>query len=1718
MSFPKTYLVKGLLLLSLFLSITAVHAQSDFNLQVEPDPQIVYLNEESNISSGIRFELQGLESTEITVSGEKFERYSISGEVKSGPIGWYQLPTVVRYFLVPPQSGIDLKITNIETELREDVNPYPVQPGDTEEFAEESVIDLEGYLPGNIYKSRECLEFEGFFPPERIALGNPAILRGYRIVPVIINPLRFNSATRELEIIKSIDFELDFETDLNRINIVKDPDRARPSRAARRIISDLVLNPPPQRDVPPTGGSIMYIIGNWNDIEEELQPLVEWRRRMGWTVEVVRVAQGNAGAIKNAILEAYEEWDVPPEHVVICGDTDGPFTRAYWDMRRGAGFPYETDHQYVELEGDDVLPEASLGRLIFQSVNMLRGIVDKTVLYESDPYIGDDDERGWQKRAAFVASDNRSGTSSIDLCRWTKDIALRKGYNEVDELYWTPNLPQAPAQNFIISHINEGVSLFIYRGFTFMSGFHFDDVDNLRNRRMLPFAMLSTCNTGDYGEHISSFYYYSERFNYAPNGGAIGAVGAAGATHTAYNNLITASTFKAFLLDGIYTQGWALMKGKVDLYRHYADRGDINHRENPGLQAWLCELYIFNLMGDPAVDLFTDIPQELVVERPETIRRGESSFNVVVNGADDEEPVEDALVCVYKADEFQLVARTDANGRADFHLDPEFMQDGIIMLTVTGHNLKSELVDYEIETPQAFLAVGGFDLDDDNEGESSGDGDGTANPLERLEISVNLANFGTDTLVGEIIVNLSASHPQLEVIVSSDTLESAPLPDESTPVPFVVEIGGGFPNGEDAVFTMEVSAGEDNWTSLVSIPVEGPEIEFEVLEWVEETLQPGEIAEVNLTIKNVGERAAPELTGTVIPVSRTVGAPGAEGTFESIEPGESASSGEPFRLSAHPLHIVGRPVEFLIALESETGFLDTAYFSFVVEDLREGQPFGPDDYGYICFDDTDENWFLAPVFEWIEIDTSEDGPGTDTELSDIGEEHDASTLVNLPFIFIYYGQEFDQITVCTNGWLAMGDHAEINTARNRRIPAGMVGSSMICPLWDDLITTRDGGIFTWYDVENHIFVIEWSKMRKLGPRGGNEPIETFEVILYDPEFHPSFTGDGDIKFQYLDVTDSESAFQEWDTPFATVGIGDPDQQTGLEYTYWGELHRSAAPLENERAIKFTTLIDFMTGTIAGKVIDVVTRAPIQDVVITTTYGFSATTNDSGYYIIPDILVDTTITYEVTAEKEFYNDSTITDLNLIPDDTLLVNFELLHPEFGMEFGGVNVEIENYNGNDFYIPLVNSGSGPLTYTSRLEFEDVGINRDNAWDPLLELNVSEAFAGMSEEGDSVFIGNKHVLGVVFIDDLFYIAAGGSDREGQYCEVYRFSRRGEFVDSLAQPWIDNWGIRGMTYDGYNIWAAFDRHLFKMNLEFAVLDSFEVPLWQPRDVAFDPATNTLYTSGLTDDIFALDTLGNIIDSWDPVFEGVSIRNYGLSWYPSQPDTMNLLIHSTINDMPAMYAFDIRNGETKFLTSLVIDEEDSPAGMDITRRWNSSIWTVCTIVSHRDGDRLTVFELEPFTNWLIYSPSSGRLDAGQDTTLHIRVESTDLFMDRYWLILSFEHNANPGFFEIPIVMNVVKDAGLAKEEAIPAEFSLEQNFPNPFNPATSLSYSIPQRGHVRLDVYDINGRLIKNLVDEIQENGHYSLTFEAASLPNGVYLYRLETDGDVASKKMVLMK
>ena len=96
--------------------------------------------------------------------------------------------------------------------------------------------------------------------------------------------------------------------------------------------------------------------------------------------------------------------------------------------------------------------------------------------------------------------------------------------------------------------------------------------------------------------------------------------------------------------------------------------------------------------------------------------------------------------------------------------------------------------------------------------------------------------------------------------------------------------------------------------------------------------------------------------------------------------------------------------------------------------------------------------------------------------------------------------------------------------------------------------------------------------------------------------------------------------------------------------------------------------------------------------------------------------------------------------------------------------------------------------------------------------------------------------------------------------------------------------------------------------------------------------------------------------------------------------------------------------------------------------------------------------------------------------------------------------------------------GVEVEAGTPTEFSISQNFPNPFNPTTTIPFALPHTGRTTITLYNLLGRTVRTLINGELKAGYHELRFDARSLPSAVYFYTIQSGRFVQTKKMVAMK
>ncbi|MEZ4387892.1 MAG: S8 family serine peptidase [Candidatus Krumholzibacteriia bacterium] len=160
--------------------------------------------------------------------------------------------------------------------------------------------------------------------------------------------------------------------------------------------------------------------------------------------------------------------------------------------------------------------------------------------------------------------------------------------------------------------------------------------------------------------------------------------------------------------------------------------------------------------------------------------------------------------------------------------------------------------------------------------------------------------------------------------------------------------------------------------------------------------------------------------------------------------------------------------------------------------------------------------------------------------------------------------------------------------------------------------------------------------------------------------------------------------------------------------------------------------------------------------------------------------------------------------------------------------------------------------------------------------------------------------------------------------------------------------------------------------------------------------------------------------------------------------------------------------------------------------------------------------------WLDYQPIAGVVEPGQTADVTVAFDATGLTLGDHQAELTFISNdaATPTLV-LPVMLTVVDDA--TATDALPLAFQLSNAAPNPFNPATTLRFSLPEAGHAQLRLYDVQGRLVRTLVDETRAAGQHEVSWQGRDdrgrqVASGTYYARLVANGQVSVRTLVLVK
>jgi len=1607
------YLLSLLVLLALVQTISAA-------VQIDAPTNNVQILTSSVEQVTLKFDHSGISHSEIVQDENAFDSFRIQSEGFTYEYDKPILPAVSRFVVVPADADLELIIHSDEpASIPAENSPIICLEGEP--------ADRQVDLSGNDSE---------LYPPQIAEMSEPIVIRGVRIVCLTTYPVQYDSKTNRYIHHRNIEAEIRF-TDAEPVNPARTPTRRNRSHEFLRFIQTLVINgddvsrDDPDADQEPEYIGHYLVVAHANCVEY-IVDFIEWRRKSGWKVEILSIpenpARNDPRQTKALIQERYDEYldnDIDPfDNILLVGDRTGyPFTQfiPQWILNAENGAtifpnPPHADYLYGCLEGNDDFPDVAISRWCAGNERTLGLFVGRTLSYEANPYMEDTD---WFTKGGVFSNHWGNGpdigTWDITIqsnVRWGVEVLEYLGFDDIrfhEDFEWRGR-PDNVLGEFERNLHNEGVNLLLGRT---RNHYWWRDYQGVDDNIIFPIRLLTS---GHSEWPVWNMLRTGDRNHLK---GPVAATCGWGNPQTIGMNITWLEMVNGMLLKDL-SLGWM---------RLYVLLGPMQYIPN-FYQGFNRHVKAdFDVYGDPAIQHWNGVPRVLEFEYPESITTRTRMVEVYVFNPDEDVDESGAQVTLYAAGDmpdpddedyvdydemFMLTKKTDVEGVARFIFDEEAEFDpGIMLVTVTGRDILPLFGELEIIESQRAIGMLDYDLE-----KIEGMDNGEINPNDVLNLSLTAVNLG-DEAIENVIATVSSNSQWIEVADNEIALGNLGANEETagdTTVTLVISLS--CPDGASRPVTrpeiiVDFSSGDESWRSGIRLNPSSPN--FVVTQVIGDNVIGLDEEALNIEIENIGSMNSQNMEAEIYALSFGINVLSGIARYPAIETGSTARiQGNLFSVTGNSIVVPGSIHEMMLILTNEDDFIDTAYFELQVGEARANAPLGPDTYGYVCFDDTDQDWEIAPTYDWIEIsldDNDRDFDGARFEF-DGRSPHDIGEAIVIPLGFTtqFYGNDYDTITVAVNGFISMGSQPLAVNFQNwplDRCIGGGVG--MIAPLWDNLRLTDNSGIFWYNDEDEHRFIIEWYRMRH---RSGGDNDLTFQIIIYDRDFRGTPSGDTNILMQYKHVSNRQRN-GDWirTVPFASVGISSPDGRTGISYTFNNNYPIQAARLQDRRAILFTTLLsNLQTGVLYGHVIDSANDNPISGALVFTSFGQGTNTDDNGYWIIEDAFAE--VPFNVTARIQGFNDSTLTGFELEEDDTLEIDFALLHPEFEPSTLNLSAVIDPGVQTELPFRIDNNGNGILEWM--LDARLPGNAGMEPWRMRQDYLIGQT------------LDDSRILGVVFFDSLFYVS-GANDGNPT---IYIINKDGELIDTLAQPGENNRGMKDLAYDGELIWGSIGNTVYGLTPEGEVVRSFQGPYDIISLITWDPDRECLWLGCTTSNPVAIDRLGNPIEGLEIDRNG--LRMYGLAYYQDDPDNSPLYIFHKERDTnrQTIHKANIETGESIFVAYLEPEDGGSPCGAYITNTFDIYSWVFLAVANASGGDRgdrIDIWQLEGRMDWFSFEvetdderteATEGLLLPGDHADFVLSFDAADIVIGRYDVELHFFHNAIGGHTQIDGLLDV----------------------------------------------------------------------------------------------------
>ena len=950
---------KLLSLVVLVIAVFSVFAQKSwvpFTSQQPEQAAITILNSDR---AGLTLEVNvpGMFTEMVTQENMTFQRLTLIEEHTTQQVGLPELPMLHQVIGIPGNQKVSFRVVEMETQKLTGYTVYPFQTPTTDNAGGHN-------HPFTIDRTFYTKNFD--YPANNAFMDQPGIWRDIKVTGLHVTPFTYNPVTKELTVITLMKVEVDFSgTDdmvFNpRMNLT--PKFYNMYQTAIPNFDDLGYTETLREEV-----GIKYLIITNAEALPAIQPLIDWKNKMGHRVEVrLKEAGFNTPQnFKDYITQLYNSDGL--EYVLMVGDAypnggsgTGPNLVPMFYWAPSSEDPSYSDSWYTCLGGpDDHYADLAIGRFVYDAnqLNELEMQISKTMTHYLTPDVSDN----WAENTILIAHQEEYPGKYTLCCEQIRTYP----YSVQTPIFETAYGGAGATNQDVINFVNgTGTGIFNYRGhgsttelweWGASGSFTATHVNQLNNANKLFVFFDVCCDNMDIvaysGECLCESFMKHPNASVAVNGAII-------PSYTIPNHDYDKEMYKAVFDENITNVGYVTNFANVTVLNVHGNLG----RSNVRTYLWL---------GDASLEPWTKQPSNLTVNHDDQIFLGISEYSVTVLGQGG--AAENAMVCVSNEDgSVYGVAYTDATGVATVVFDGPVQTPGMADVTVTLHNyLPYQAVVPVIPQEGPYVVKDSFTIND-----ATGNGNGQLDYGETILLSLSVKNVGVVTAEN---VTVTISTEDTYVTITDDTENYGNIdPNQVATVAdgFAFEAAENLPDGHAILFTVSASNGTNTWNSNIVVQGHAPALEFDQFIINDSNgnnngfLDPGETATMIVTVANNGSADAYNVMGLLSGTDPyvTVGTTQPQ-SFGNLVPVATAEAS--FTVTAAANTPFGYTAQLFLDLSADMGIAQQDVIEIVFSDYCDASTSVEDEYitNVLFGDINNSSGWQGAVADYTDITTT----------------------------------------------------------------------------------------------------------------------------------------------------------------------------------------------------------------------------------------------------------------------------------------------------------------------------------------------------------------------------------------------------------------------------------------------------------------------------------------------------------------------------------------------------------------------------------------------------------------------------------------------------------------------------------------------------------------------------------------------------------------------------